>query len=318
MRLILSLLFAGILFAVPAVVLMDVVLEQEAHSETAADRIGVPFVWPERPQAADPETTLRILAEAAEKTGATVVRTTVSTQADRKHITHYVLLGGDRTALFGEFALAQGRWLSPAESRTGSATVSTSGKAGNVGVPAVFADRYELAFAPLRQAFDSLPSSGRYVVDAGPATDRFLGLVRERLAEAGVAVAELTPPQRGAQPTTETGPGLRILAYLLAGASTVVIAFRLLREGKRIGVLRLVGHPTARIWYEVVGRTQIGATLASLGACAAVVLASPSVDSSFLFAVAPVTAAGFAATLGIGLLIVNRVRISDLVKGSLQ
>ncbi|WP_134664758.1 MULTISPECIES: hypothetical protein [unclassified Amycolatopsis] len=317
MRLILSLLFAGILFAVPAVVLMDVVLEQEAHSETAADRIGVPFVWPERPQTADPDTTLRILAEAAEKTGATVVRTTVSTQADRKHITYYVLLGGDRTALFGEFALAQGRWLSPAESRSGSATVSTSGKAGNVGVPAVFADRYELTFAPLRQAFDSLPSSGQYVVDAGPATDRFLGLVRERLAEAGVPVADLTP-QRGPQPMTETGPGLRILAYLLAGVSTVVIAFRLLREGKRIGVLRLVGHPTARIWYEVVGRTQIGATLASLGACAAVVLVSPSVDSSFLFAVAPVTAAGFAATLGIGLLVVNRVRISDLVKGSLQ
>ncbi|MBB1154391.1 hypothetical protein [Amycolatopsis dendrobii] len=317
MRLILSLLFAGILFAIPAVVLMDVVLEQEAHSETAADRVGVPFVWPERPQVADPETTLRILAGAAEATGATVVRTTVSTQADRKRITHYVLLGGDRTALFSEFALAQGRWLSPVESRSGAATVSTSGSRGNVGVPAVFADRYELAFAPLRQAFDFLPSSGRYVVDAGPATDRFLALVRERLAEAGVTVSDLTPPNRGEQPS-ETGPGLRILAYLLAGASTVVIAFRLLREGKRVGVLRLIGHPTTRIWYDVVGRMQIGTTLAGLGACAAVVLVVPGVDSSFLYAVAPVTAAGFAATLGIGLLVVHRVRISDLVKGSLQ
>ncbi|SFO51714.1 hypothetical protein [Amycolatopsis rubida] len=317
MRLILSLLFAGILFAVPAVVLMDVVLEQEARSETAADRIGVPFVWPERPQAADPETTLRILAEAAEATGATVVRTVVSTQADRERITHYILLGGDRTALFGEFTLARGRWLSPAESRSGSATVSTSGNAGSVGVPAVFADRYDLTFAPLRQAFDSLPSSGRYVVDAGPATGRFLGLVRERLAEAGVTVSDLTSSPRGEQPT-ESVPGLRILAYLLAGASTVVIAFRLLREGKRIGVLRLIGHPAARIWYEVVGRTQIGATVLGLGACVAVVLVVPGVDPSFLYAVAPVTAAGFAATLGIGLLVVHRVRISDLVKGSLQ
>ncbi|WP_116199659.1 hypothetical protein [Amycolatopsis circi] len=321
MRLILSLLFAGILFAIPAVVLMDVVLAQEAQSETAADRVGVSFVWPEQPQAADPATTLRILAEAAEATGATVMRTTVNTQADRKRITHYVLLGGDRTALFGEFSLAQGRWLSAAESRSGTATVSTAGGAGNVGVPAVFADRYDLAFEPLRRAFDALPSSGRYVVDAGPATDRFLALVHERLVEAGVTVAELTPPERGEQPT-ETVPGLRILAYLLAGAATVVIAFRLLREGKRIGVLRLIGHPTTRIWYEVVGRTQIATVLVGLGGCAAVVLAVPGADSSFLYALAvavtPVTAAGFATTLGIGLIVVHRVRVSDLVKGSLQ
>ncbi|MET9267105.1 hypothetical protein [Amycolatopsis sp. NPDC004079] len=322
MRLILSLLFAGIVLAVPVVVLLDVVLAQEANSEIAADRVGVPFAWPERPQAADPETTLRILAEAAQATGATVVRTTVNTQGDRKRITHYVLLGGDRTALFDEFKLTRGRWLSPAESRGAAAEVSSedAGKAGNVGVPAVFADRYDLTFAPLRRAFDALPSSGRYVVDAGPAAGRFLALVRERLVDAGVTgltAAELTPSDLGGQ-STEPGPGLSILACVLVGMSTVVIAFRLLREGKRIGVLRLIGHPTPRIWYEVVGRTQIATVLAGLGACAAVVLAVPGVDSSFLYAVVPVTAAGFAATVGIGLIVVNRVRISDLVKGSLQ
>ncbi|MFD2470072.1 hypothetical protein [Amycolatopsis silviterrae] len=320
MRLILSLLFAGILLAIPAVVLVDAVLEQETRSETAADRVGTSFAWPDRPQAADPETTLRILGEATAATGTTVVRTAVTDQADRKRITHYVLMGGDRTALFDEFSLARGRWLSPAETRGGSATVS-SARSG-VGAPAVFANRYELTFAPLRRAFDALPTSGRYVVE-GPATERFLSIVSQRLVDAGVTgltVGDLTADHGGTAP--ESGPGLRILAYLLAGAATVVIAFRLLREGKRIGVLRLIGHPAPRIWYEVVGRTQIITVLAGLGACAAVVLAVPGADTSFLYtlaaAVAPVMAAGFAATAGLGLFVVNRVRISDLVKGSLQ
>ncbi|WP_406636648.1 hypothetical protein [Amycolatopsis sp. WGS_07] len=244
------------------------------------------------------------------------MRTTVNAQ----RITHYVLIGGDRTALFDEFSLARGRWLSPAESRGSSATVSTAHS--GIGVPEVFADRYELTFAPLRRAFDALPTSGRYVVE-GPATERFLTLVCQRLVEAGVTgltVDDLTADHGATKP--ESGPGLRILAYLLAAAATVVIVFRLLREGKRIGVLRLIGHPAPRIWYEVVGRTQIITVLAGLGACAAVVLAVPGADSSFLntlvAAVVPVTVAGFAATAGIGLFVVNRVRISDLVKGSLQ
>ncbi|WP_206790315.1 hypothetical protein [Amycolatopsis sp. MtRt-6] len=316
------------MLAIPVVVLLGKVLERESEGETAAYRLGAEFVWPESPRADDPGVALRILTEAATVTNAAVLRTTVTTSpSERKHITHYVLLGRDRTALTDEFTLSEGRWLTAAESRGGPVTVSSAraGEAGNVGVPSVLGDRYDLTFAPLRQAFDALPAAGRYVVETPDraATERFLAIVHQRLAEAGVAgltTADLTPdPSRA---PAEKRASLNTLTALLAVAATLIIVFILLREGKRIGVLRLLGHPATRIWYEVVGRVQAASILGGLVACSAIVLAVPGVDPVFLRSLAgtviPVTAAGFAATLGVGLIVVNRVQVPDLVKGSLQ
>lgn len=322
MRLTLSILFMGVLLAIPAAVLADAVFERESQNESAANRVGKQFVWPERPNAADPVVALHILSEAATATRSNVLRTTVNSAPNRpKRITHYIFLGGDRTALFDEFTLAEGRWPTAAESRDGSATVSSAG-ADTVGVPAVFGDRYELTIAPLRQAFESLPSPGRYVVESAD-PERFLAIVHQRLVEAGVTdltIADLTSAR--IQAPVESGRSLKVLAYILAGLATVVIAFMLLREGKRIGVLRLVGHPALGIWYRVVGRLQVAALLIGLGACAIVALTVPGVDSLFLrllaVTFAQVAVVGLAATVGVGLVVINRVKVSDLIKGSLQ
>ena len=328
MRLTLVVLFVGALLAIPAAVLADAVFERESQGETAAYRVGTQFVWPEHPRAADPEVALRVLAEAATTTGSNVLRTTVSTPgSEQKRIRHYIFLGREDTALFDGFALAEGRWLSPAESRDSTATVSSvrAGQRDNVGVPAVFGNRYELTFAPLRRAFDSLPSPGRYVVESpdSTATDRFLAVVHQRLVESGVddlAVEDLTPDNVRV-PVASSGY-LEVLAYILAGVATMVIAFALLREGKRIGVLRLVGFSAMRIWYQVVGRLQLASFFVGLGACVIVSITVPGVDTLFLSALAvtlgQVAVVGFAATLGVGLVIINRVRVSDLIKGSLQ
>lgn len=328
MRLTLCLLFAGVVLAIPVVALLGKILERESESETAAYRIGVAFDWPESPRADDPGVALRILTEAATATRSAVLRTAVNTSsAERKRITHYVLLGQDRTALTDGFTLSEGRWLTAAESRGGPVTVSSArvGEAGNVGVPSVLGDRYDLTFAPLLRAFEALPAAGRYVVEAPDraATDRFLAIVHRRLAEAGVAgpaTADLTPDP-GRSPA-ENRSSLETLTALLAVAATLIIVFVLLRDGRRIGVLRLLGHPATRIWYEVVGRVQAASILAGLVACSAVLLAVPGVDPLFLRSLAgtliPVTVAGFAATLGVGLIVINRVQVPDLVKGSLQ
>ncbi|MFD5247718.1 hypothetical protein ACFWIW_24490 [Amycolatopsis sp. NPDC058340] len=328
MRLTLIILFMGVLLAIPAVVLADAVFERESRGETAAYRVGTQFVWPEHPRAADPEAAVRVLAEAAVATGSNVLRTTVSTpRSGQKRIRHYVLLGRDGTALCDGFVLAEGRWLSPVESRDSTATVSSvrAGERDNVGVPAVFGDRYELTFAPLRRGLDSLPSPGRYVVESldSAATGRFLAIVHQRLIEAGVdglTIADLTP--ENARVPVEGSGYLEVLAYILAGVATLVIAFILLREGKRIGVLRLVGFPALRIWYKVVGRLQFASFFTGLVGCLAVSLAVPGGDTLFLRALAitlgQVAAVTLVATLGVGLIIINRVRVSDLIKGSLQ
>jgi hypothetical protein len=255
-RIIFSCLFTGILLAIGSVVFADASFAQQSRSETATSRIGTPFAWPDDSRAAEPGMAQRVLAEASEETASNVLRTAVSTAASgRTRITHYIFMGGDRTGLFADFRLVEGRWLTPAESRSSAATVSSArgGARDNVGVPAVVGHRYDLTFAPLRQAFDSLPTAGRYVVESAgrAAADRFLAVVYQRLIEAGVpglTMGDLTAVP--AQTLPEGGMSLRFLSYVLAGLATLVVAVLCLREGKRIGVLRLMGHCAPRIWYR--------------------------------------------------------------------
>ncbi|SES20971.1 hypothetical protein [Actinokineospora terrae] len=323
MRLILSVLLVGILLAIPAVVMADAVLDREARDDAVANDLGTQFLWPKHPRVADPEVALRILAEAATATGSNVLRTTVDISG-RKHIRHYIFVSGDRTALFDGFTLAAGRWLNSAESRAGSATVSSvrAGEVDNVGVPVVFGDRYELTFAPLGRAFESLPTAGRYTVES-PDRDRFLTLVARGLVVAGVAGASPASLTSDVRPTPVATPGDGdVLAYILTGLATFVLAVILLREGKRIGVFRSVGYPTARILYRVVGRPLIASLLIGLATCLVVTAVVPGVDTVFLrtlvVALGRVVLVGFVATTGVGLVLVNRVRMSDLIKGRLQ
>lgn len=325
MRLPLVVLFAGVLLAIPVVTAADAVLTQESRAETAGSAIGTTFDWPAAAAAADPEVALRVLTEAATATGSNVVRTIVNTPSDgQKRIRHYVLLGREHTALFDGVALTGGRLLSQAESREGTATVSSvrAGEPGNVGVPAVFGDRYELTFAPLRQAFEVLPAPGRYVVESAD-SGRFLSVVRQQLVEAGVDESDvaLARPDR-VRFAEARESGMATLAYVLSGLAALLLAFILLREGKRIGVLRLLGFSAPRIWFTVVGRLQLFWFTAGLVALAVVAVTVSGVDvlllRTLVGTLGQVAAAGFAATLGAGLIVINRVRVSDLVKGSLQ
>lgn len=322
-------MFMGIVLATSALVLTDAMFDRETRSQTAASRIGTQFVWPDDTRAADPDKALRILTDAAEATSSNVLRTTVgTTQTGRKRVAHYIFMGRDHTSLFEEFHLRHGRWLSPAESRTDSATVTSAptSKPGNVvGVPAVFANRYDLTFAPLRRAFTVLPSAGRYIVesDDSASRDRFLAIVHQRLVEVGVAgltASDLTVQY--SQISAHASTLFRNLVYVFHGVAALLVSFILLREGKRIGVLRLLGHSPARIWYRVVGRLQISSAVAGAGTCAIALFALPGADTLFVrtlaFALAEMAMIGFAITVSVGLFIIHRVQVAHLIKGSLQ
>ncbi|MGH3663446.1 MAG: hypothetical protein ACRDT8_12100 [Micromonosporaceae bacterium] len=302
--------------------------ERESQAQTAASRVGVEFDWPNDSRAADPAVALRILAEAADATRSNVLRTSISTSETRRnHIMHFVLMGRQETALFDEFTLARGRWFSPTESRTGSVVVSSEHVDGahRIGTPQVFANGYGITFAPLHQLFDTLPATGRYVIEAnnGASTDDFLAIVVQRLREAGVAEVTVQGMlARDVHASAHGGNYLLVLPYILVGVATLLVAFMLLREGKRIGVLRLMGYSATRIWYRVVGRLQLASVLIGVCVCAVMALAVPGADAAFFWALtiplAEVAAAGLAATVTIGLVVIGRMHIADLIKGSMQ
>ena len=118
------------------------------------------------------------------------------------------------------------------------------------------------------------------------------------------------------------GARLSILAYILTGLAALIMVFLLLREGKRIGVLRLLGHSAARIWYRIVGRLQLASVLLATLACVAVAFLIPGGGAALATALAPalivVAATGFVAVTAVGLIIISRVQISELIKGRLQ
>jgi hypothetical protein len=324
----LFILVIGIVLAMPAIVLSDSVSEREAGDLTASDRIGTEFTWPDDARSAAPEKALGILAEAADATDSNVIRASVDTTGSgRTQITYYVYLARNGSQLFHDFSLADGRWLSRSESRTGSATVSTAakGKNRNVGRPNVLAHAYDVTFAPLHLAFDSLPVAGQYSVESADATaaDRFLTLVCRLLAEKGMGdptVESLRHATGFATPGDAVS--FRFLPYALLAVAALLVVSVVLREGRRAGVMRLLGHSTIRIWYATVGRLLLSSLLVGLLGALATLLIVPGADVSYLralsLALLAIATVGAGLTFIAGTVTINRIRVGDLVKGRVQ
>ncbi|MFD0556547.1 hypothetical protein ACFQ3B_05750 [Stackebrandtia endophytica] len=320
-------LYVLIVSAVLVVIVANEAFERESRDRNATSRVGVEFNWPNDPKVADPTTALRALAQAADEAEANVLRTSVSTfDSGANLITHYVYIGGTTTDLYDGVTLAEGRWLTSEDSRSGTAIVSSRDvdAADRVGVPEVFAGRYDLAFAPLQQAFDSLPVSGRYAVEAVDAAtvERFLGLIRQHLVNEGLpetTVDNLTVTESAVSHSFDR---MWMLPYVLVGLAGVLVVCLLIGSGKHIGTLRLVGYSTMRIWYRLVGRMQLVAGIVGTVVCLAISLVIPGADGAFLWtlaiALAQVIVLSVVITLVTGWGVIQRVRVTDLIKGSLQ
>lgn len=324
MRAALALLLVFVFCGVPLSQVADAVPARVQRDIAAARALGAAFEWPSDERAADPTFAVEVLAEAAQAVGASVLRTSVSTGTDgRSRITHYVLSTGG-TSLYRTLPLVEGRWPTDAESRHLGVVVSTEDTtSARIGRLQVLADGYALTVAPMAQAYESLPVAGTYVLEgADRATlDGFLARVGERLASRGAPPA--VPTERASSGAADgSGSLLRFLPVPLLLIAVVVSAAVLLRAGKRIGVLRLLGFSGARVWFRVVGAVQAVATLVGVVAAAALIGLTPGVDAEFVRAVVQAllvtVAVSLATSLAVGAVVIDRVRITDLVKGGLS
>jgi hypothetical protein len=324
----LALIVAGLL---PVLVARDAIAVQELDHRDAGAEIGRQFAWPANDLVADPAQGYRVLADAAASAGVNLVRmTTVSSAAGRPGITYYVYLARPDSALLDRFDLASGRWLTPDDMDAGNAGVTTvetvAGNDGNstvqvVGVPRVWGGGYDLTFAPLSRAYQSLAIAGTYVIDArsGGDAETFLTEIRQYLDGAGVsgalAVAGPVDPGRG----DRAAAGNRYTPPLLVAVFVALVTAAAARDGRRIGAMLLLGFPASRIWLLIAGRVLIAAAAAGAAAGLIVLTATPDADAVLAGRLAaPVGAAiglGGAVTAGLAAVLVRRVRISDLVKG---
>ena len=240
----------------------------------APDRTGLSFTLPVSPAFSKPNSAhqyVPLIERAADRTQVNIFRTAVGyTLGDRPQVVQYVFLTGP-TRLFSAYALRNGHWLTPSESQGHSAFLSSSGAAGRDGEVGRLGDLVGLPVVYIRPFSDQTADSfaaGEYFVETPSAhrASAFLkvlsallagGAARTRppTAPAGLAFGPDAPlPPNFAVPLA----GIRYLLLPLQLALAVLMAVLLLyfglAQGKRIGIMRLVGLGPVRIWWDLLGR----------------------------------------------------------------
>ena len=285
------------------------------------------FSWPRDIPVQDPLTTERILVGAADDNGVNLVRRTVrQSNGDGIDVTYYVRLNHP-TKIFDRIALTEGRELTRAETQAHGAMVSTKSGA-TVGTPRNLADSYDLTVRPLTDAFATLPVMGIYSVEADDqeSVSSFLESLSQRvndeMHESDPDAAPTTPDSfvddESLQLESFSSTPLLALSAVLSLAVLGATAAALARDAAALGVLRLHGHSLLRIWWTRLGRR--GAICVGAGALLTVIalLCVPNMDlgtAARVLAV-PIIVTGVltAAASFVGVIVVGRMRISDLVK----
>ncbi|WP_224389120.1 hypothetical protein [Pseudonocardia sp. ICBG1293] len=329
MRIILGLLFVGITALTATSASISGIQQRKADDQSAAEKVGAAFVWPDVGPAADPILALRVLTEAAETTHSNVIRTSIGlTETDRTQVTHYTLLANHGSRLFENFSLSSGRWPNQQELRAGTTIVTnaqTRDSAMPVGVPSVPLNGYDLTFAGMSTAYKMIPASGRYIIESpnSAAADHFIQIVADRLRQAGLV--DLSSDDLRTNESADlqaSNSSLDLVTWLLVAVAVFMTIYLLLRDARRLGILRLNGHSVGRSWLQIVGRLQISVTVVALLVCLGAVALSPGIDirltQQVLLALFTFTLATFTGTFVAAALVLHGVRIGDLVKRSFQ
>ena len=282
----LLILTAGAVFAAAY---LDTVTVQRERIQTAATRIGRAVTWPDDPRIADPAVAYAAMLAAAGDAQVNLFRTSIGfTATDVPQTRTFALLTGP-TRLYSSFTLAGGHWLTAPESQSGGEFLSTSatGDPRQAGTLRVFGGGYIASVEPMRAAFDTLPVAGQYVVESrGPGgADAFLRALARHLP-GPVPADEFGAGETGGALISGPASILTTLTYVLLAVITLLLVFFVLFAAKRVGVMRLHGLGSTRIWYRLAGRDLI-LVLSALTVLALVgSLFIPGTDGAFVTRIA--------------------------------
>jgi bacteriocin-associated integral membrane protein len=237
---------------------------QRQLMQHAAASVGQPFTIPGDPRLADPVKMYAALRTAAADARVNVFRTSVGYTPDgRPQVTQYILLTTS-THLFDAFSLRSGRWLSPADADHPERFLSTTqtGSRDQVGVLGAFGGNDLVAIRSLRSAFDSLPVAATYDVESSDQSsfDRFLNSLAQASSQLAGGVGLFTAASfKGgidsfAGYATDFAPILNAVQYVIIFFAALFLAFQVLHEAKKAGVMKLHGFGVVRVWFAIAGR----------------------------------------------------------------
>jgi putative ABC transport system permease protein len=300
---------------------------QRQVMQHAAVNVGQPVTIPSDPRLADPEKMYAALRTAAADARVNVFRTSVGyTRDGHPQVTQYALLTTN-THLFDAFSLRAGRWLRPEDADHPERFLSTiqTGSPDQVGVLGDFGGNDLVAVRGLRSAFDSLQVAATYDVESSAPSsfDRFLNLLAEASSQvAGRPGLFSAASFKGGTDSfagyrTEFEPILNAVQYVIIFFTALFLAFQVLHDAKKAGVMKLHGFGVVRVWFAIAGRL----ILISLVASEAIALLAsrfvPETTFEFTVSVGLTIVRAFAVMLGASLVAcayVARTNISNSIK----
>lgn len=253
------------LFAVSFLLAFDQAYRDELDQlEKAGEEISKPFTIPNYANFASPDEMYPILLEAALETKVNLFRTHIDySEDDEVRIHKYVLLT-DNTRLFDSFRLKSGRFLTAEDTQQGNSFLSTaeSGDKDQVGRIKSFGTHTLFEMKPLRFAYKHLPVEGRYFVEASEAqykefVERIINkIMAAKLVDQGTL---LTPEDFKGQSNNSGEMEIEddfftYIRYVIFIITIFMLMYYMFNESKRIGVLKMHGLSSVRLWYVVVGR----------------------------------------------------------------
>jgi putative ABC transport system permease protein len=300
--------------------------------EKAGEGIAKRFVIPADSLLSGPEETYPILEDTAVEFNVNIFRTNVSYRTnDQPEVIKYVLLTGD-TRFFEAFRLKSGGLLTAEDTRQGNLFLSTAntGEYDQKGVISVFGGNHLITIKPMQNAYEYFPVYGRYYAEVTDdrAFEAFIKGLADNLNE---YYQKYNPPylftaedfiidDSSAGASASAGSASNYLKYLNYAVFLIILIlliYYLFNESKRIGIIKMHGVSTMRLWFIIAG--SLIAVMFVLSAVVSLFLAM-SIENTTSQFVGDIVLTQFKTYIIITVLslisclYISRIRVSDTVK----
>jgi len=184
----------------------------------------------------------------SDKYDANIVRSYVNYVDKTPYIINYVILN-DADQYFNDFRLTTGRFLTPDETKNSVYYLSTENdnNALQIGQIADFSGNNNMVIKPFDAAFDALPVAGAYYIKSEK-----LDLLKKELCEK----YQWEKLESSNIVTGRVSTNLVTNIYSL-GINLIILSFvlyYLFNQSKKIGIMKMNGLSTFKIWWLSIGR----------------------------------------------------------------
>jgi len=229
--------------------------------------IGTEFSIPNSLQLADPEEMYAILCDAAKEANVNIIRTSINyKENDEVEIIKYILLT-TQTQYFNYYNLKGGRVLTNQDTQQSEYFLSTVSinDTNQIGEIKEFAHNDLITIKPLILSYESFPVYGTYYVegDTYKVRDKFLDIFIQKIniyyeKYGSNFTQEDFLKNLGKKEAQEVRfSGINILkyqSYMVYIIVVILLAYYILNDSKRIGILKMHGISNVRMWYIMVGK----------------------------------------------------------------